>query len=66
MQQLAASPYIRSESSPYQDPSCIAARAKGSKGDGTILELGIFQPWGDAITHPPWIGMFPFIVFFAT
>src|SRR6202008_1809908 len=27
----------------------------GSKGDGTILYRGIFQPCRDPVTHPPWI-----------
>jgi hypothetical protein len=39
---------------PYQDPSCIIARAQGSKGDGTILYRGVFQPCRDPVTHPPW------------
>ena len=57
----AASTYIRSESSPYQGPPCIVARAKGSKGDGTILRGGVFQPCQIAITHPPWIRSVPFV-----
>jgi hypothetical protein len=56
---LAASTYIRSESSPYQGPSCIVARAKGgSKEDGTHLHHGFFQPFIRTVTHPPWIGIF--------
>src|SRR5678815_5162567 len=31
------------------------ARARGSKGDGTILYRGVFQPCRDPVTHPPWI-----------
>jgi hypothetical protein len=27
----------------------------GSKGDGTILYRGVFQPYRDPVTHPPWI-----------
>jgi hypothetical protein len=27
----------------------------GSKGDGTILYRGVFQPCRDPVTHPPWI-----------
>jgi hypothetical protein len=46
--------YIRSDSSPYQDPSCIVARAQGSKGDGTHLTGGVLQPCCRPITHPPW------------
>ena len=28
------------------------ARARGSKGDGTILYRGVFQPCRDPVTHP--------------
>jgi hypothetical protein len=55
---LAASTYIRPESSPYQDPSCMVARVKGSKRDGTHLISRIFQPRFATATHPPWIGIF--------
>ena len=50
---------------PYQDPSCIIARAQGSKGDGTILYRGVFQPCRDPITHPPWKRYILFVLFAA-
>jgi len=50
---------------PYQDPSCIIARAQGSKGDGTILYRGVFQPCRDPITHPPWKRYILFFLFAA-
>ncbi len=28
---------------------------RGSKGMGPLCESGILQPWGDTVTHPPWI-----------
>src|SRR5947209_1058570 len=46
-------------SCPYQGPSCVLARAKGSKEDGTNLTLGISQPSPATVTHPPWIVVFP-------
>src|SRR5260370_18793289 len=50
--------YIRSGLLPYQAPSCVAARAKGSKGMGPILIRGVFQPSPRTATHPPWIAVF--------
>src|SRR5260370_25248198 len=50
--------YIRSGLLPYQAPSCVAARAKGSKGMGPILIRGVFQPSPRTVTHPPWIAVF--------
>ena len=42
-------------SAPYQAPSCVAARAKGSKEDGTKSSTrGVFHPTA-TVTHPPWI-----------
>jgi hypothetical protein len=50
---------------PYQGPSCIIARAQGSKGDGTILYRGVFQPCRDPVTHPPWKRYILFVLFAA-
>lgn len=55
---LIAQTYIRSGFFPYQAPSCVFARAKGSKGMGPILNRGVFQPSPATVTHPPWIAVF--------
>src|SRR4029077_13857725 len=51
---LAAPTYIRPGTS---RPKVPHARCEGgrSKGDGTMLYRGIFQPCRDPVTHPPWI-----------
>jgi hypothetical protein len=50
---------------PYQGPSCIVARAQGSKGDGTHLLRGVLQPRENPITHPPWKRYNRFVLFAA-
>src|SRR6202047_3019248 len=55
---LIAQTYIRSGFPPYQAPSCVFARVKGSKGMGPILIRGVFQPSPRTVTHPPWIAVF--------
>jgi hypothetical protein len=49
---LAASPYIRSESSPYQGPSCIVARGglQGGWDPSTVRRLSA-RP-ATTVTHP--------------
>ena len=50
---LAAPTYIR----PVQPVprSLMRVARRGSKGDGTILYRGVFQPCRNPVTHPPWI-----------
>src|ERR1700737_1366486 len=55
---LIAQTYIRSGFFPYQAPSCVFARVKGSKGMGPILIRGVFQQRPRTGTHPPWIAVF--------
>ena len=51
---LAAPTYIRPGTTRPIVPHARCEGA-GSKGDGTILFRGIFQPCPDPVTHPPWI-----------
>src|ERR1700751_2217308 len=51
---LAAPTYIRPDVIRSKVPHARCEGA-GSKGDGTILYRGVFQPCRDPVTHPPWI-----------
>src|SRR5258706_11934672 len=51
---LAAPTYIRPGTTRPKVPHARCEGA-GSKGDGTILYRGVFQPCRDPVTHPPWI-----------
>ena len=51
---LAAPTYIRPGLTRSKVPHARCEGA-GSKGDGTILYRGVFQPCRDPVTHPPWI-----------
>src|SRR5215831_7180059 len=61
----AASTYSGRDRVPYQGPTCIVARAQGSKGDGTHLLRGVLQPGDEPITHPPWKRYILFALFAA-
>ena len=50
---LAAPTYIRTGTTRAMIPHARCEGA-GSKGDGTILYRGVFQPCRDPVTHPPW------------
>ena len=51
---LAAPTYIRPGTTRSKVPHARCEGA-GSKGDGTILYRGVFQPCRNPVTHPPWI-----------
>ena len=51
---LAAQTYIGPGTTRPKVPHARCEGA-GSKGDGTILYRGVFQPCRDPVTHPPWI-----------
>ena len=57
---LAAPTYIRPGTTRSKVPHARCEGA-GSKGDGTILYRGVFQPCRDPVTHPPWISYAPVI-----
>ena len=50
---LAAPTYIRTGTTRAMVPHA-RCEGVGSKGDGTILYRGVFQPCRDPVTHPPW------------
>jgi hypothetical protein len=52
---LAAPTYIRPGVTPRSKVPHARCEGAGSKGDGTILYRGVFQPYRDQVTHPPWI-----------
>ena len=51
---LAAQTYIRPGPTRTKVPHA-RCEGEGSKGDGTILYRGVFQPSPETVTHPPWI-----------
>ena len=51
---LAAPTYIRPGTTRSKVPHA-RCEGSGSKGDGTILYRGVFQPCRNPVTHPPWI-----------
>jgi hypothetical protein len=51
---LTAPTYIRPGLTRSKVPHARCEGA-GSKGDGTILYRGVFQPCRHPVTHPPWI-----------
>ena len=57
---LAAPTYIRPGTTRPKVPHARCEGA-GSKGDGTILYRGVFQPCRNPVTHPPWISYAPVI-----